>query len=263
MDINTLHPVSTEMRSRINTELLKIEAEYDVTIIYACESGSRAWGFNSTDSDYDVRFIYVEKPRAYMKVDRGRDVIEKPIDSLLDISGWSLHKALGLMLKSNPALYEWLDSPIVYRNSQAIMDQLRVLAPSYFKPEAAWYHYRSLCYNTYSRHLQGGEVRLKKYFYALRPIMAARWVMEKGSIPPMVFETLCQEVSDPVLLTEIEELLRKKRVSTEITHIPTNHVLREYIEAFLTIETPEFDKIRLGKIERLDEFLYHVVTTLA
>lgn len=263
MSNQELHPVDPQVRCRIMDELDKIGEEHDVEIIYACESGSRAWGFSSTDSDYDVRFIYVEKPKAYMKVNRGRDVIEKPIDAVLDISGWSLHKALGLMWKSNPALYEWLDSPIVYRNQPTVMDQFRALAPHYFKPEAAWYHYRSLCFNTFDRHLSDESVRLKKYFYALRPIMAARWVLEKGTVPPMVFEELCKEVKDPVLLTEIDELLRKKRVSTEITHIPTNNVLREYIEAFLAIEKPVFENIRLGKIDRLDEFLYYTVTRLA
>lgn len=263
MDFNSLHPVSDEMRKRICDELAKIEEEHDVTIVYACESGSRAWGFSSTDSDYDVRFIYVEKPHRYISVTEHRDVIEKPIDKLLDISGWSLHKALGLMWKSNPALYEWLASPIVYHQHPETMGPLRDMAPDYFKPEAAWYHYRSLCFNTFDRHLQGDSIRLKKYFYALRPILAACWVLDKGTIPPMVFHELAQGIVDAELVAEIDMLLDKKRVSTEITHIPSNTVIKDFIEEFLSIEKPDFTKIRLGQLSKLDAFLFEQVNHYA
>ena len=102
----------------IQRSIDEIEQSENVTVLYACESGSRAWGFHSQDSDYDVRFIYAHPPDWYLSVDleKKRDVIERPILDDLDVSGWDLRKSLQLFRKSNPPLLEWLDSPIVYRD---------------------------------------------------------------------------------------------------------------------------------------------------
>lgn len=106
MDVNERHPLSDAMRERVLEELARLERERNITVLYACESGSRAWGFASTDSDYDVRFVYVEKPEWFVQVDTARDVIERPLDDELDISGWELRKTLGLLRNSNPTLLE-------------------------------------------------------------------------------------------------------------------------------------------------------------
>ncbi|MBS4161445.1 nucleotidyltransferase domain-containing protein, partial [Klebsiella pneumoniae] len=102
------------MNQRINEELANIENMNHVKILFAVESGSRAWGFPSQDSDYDVRFIYVHQKDWYLSIDEKRDVIERPIHESLDISGWELTKALRLFRKSNPPLLEWLSSEMVY-----------------------------------------------------------------------------------------------------------------------------------------------------
>lgn len=109
------HPLPDAMRERVLEELTRLEQEHDVTVLYACESGSRAWGFASPDSDYDVRFVYVQQPDWYLRVDEPRDVLERPLTDELDLSGWELRKTLRLLRKSNPTLLEWLDSPLVYR----------------------------------------------------------------------------------------------------------------------------------------------------
>lgn len=137
MELHERHPLSSAMRERVLDELARIERERNVRVLYACESGSRAWGFASTDSDYDVRFVYVEKPEWFIQVDAGRDVIERPLDDELDISGWELRKTLGLLRKSNPTLLEWLDSPLVYRSEPAATARLRELAEAFYSPPAA------------------------------------------------------------------------------------------------------------------------------
>src|SRR4051794_14574214 len=101
---------------RVSAALLAVEHEKDVRVLYACESGSRAWGFASRDSDYDVPFLYVHERDWYLSVDDRRDVLEYPLRDELDVSGWELRKALRLLRKSNPPLLEWLNSPMVYRD---------------------------------------------------------------------------------------------------------------------------------------------------
>ncbi|MBK5075051.1 nucleotidyltransferase domain-containing protein [Budviciaceae bacterium CWB-B4] len=209
------HPVSAEMKNRILNELEEIERKFDVKVLYACESGSRGWGFASTDSDYDVRFIYVHKPEWYLTVEPGRDVIERPLDDELDISGWELRKALGLLKNANPTLLEWLDSPIVYREDSDFMDKFRTLAIEHFSSLRARYHYLSMAKKNFRGYLQGETVRLKKYLYVLRPLLAVKWIDERATVPPMPFSLLLDIVEDSLLLDEISYLLEVKRANTE------------------------------------------------
>ncbi|QBH97897.1 nucleotidyltransferase domain-containing protein [Limnobaculum zhutongyuii] len=209
------HPVSEEMKKRILNELEEIEVKFDVKVLYACESGSRGWGFASTDSDYDVRFIYVHKAEWYLTVEPGRDVIERPLDDELDISGWELRKALGLLKKANPTLLEWLDSPIVYREDSDFMDKFRTLAVEHFSSLRARYHYLSMAKKNFRGYLQGDTVRLKKYLYVLRPLLAVKWIDERATVPPMPFSLLLDIVEDKALLSEIDYLLKVKRANTE------------------------------------------------
>src|ERR1700744_3548568 len=145
-----------------------LEKENQVQILFACESGSRAWGFASTDSDYDVRFIYIQPRDHYFSIRERRDVIELPVDELLDVNGWDIRKALQLFLKSNCPLYEWLQSPIVYKETTGFAKELRDLMPAYFSHRAGGHHYLSMVRNTFENDLQSETVRIKKYFYALR-----------------------------------------------------------------------------------------------
>ena len=135
--------VTKSARAEINRRLKQVEIDHGVKIVYAVESGSRVWGFHSPDSDFDVRFLYIRPMAWYLSVRDRRDVIEVPIEDDFDLSGWDLQKALNLMSKSNPPLFEWFSSPIVYRTS-LIAEQLRKLGQSYFNPRAAIYHYISI-----------------------------------------------------------------------------------------------------------------------
>lgn len=165
-----------------------IEKDYQVKILYAVESGSRAWGFASKDSDYDVRFIYAHPVECYLSIEEKSGVIECPVSNLLDINGWDIKKALRLFKKSNPPLYEWLHSPIIYLEQGNFAQQLRKLMSTYYSPISSLKHYFHMAKGNYRDYLTGKRVKVKKYFYVLRPILACMWVERWGTVPPMEFE---------------------------------------------------------------------------
>lgn len=222
------------MRDEILARLDRIETEERVKILYACESGSRAWGFPSADSDFDVRFLYVHPRDWYLSVDleRKRDVIERPILDEIDLNGWDLRKALGLFWKSNPPLLEWLDSPIVYREQGRTAAQMRRLAQSYYSPKACMYHYLHMAKGNYREYLKGDRVWVKKYFYVLRPVLAIRW-LEKGlGVVPMKFQDLLDNtVESPELKQEIYRLIVEKERGAELDDGPRNPVIGDFLDS--------------------------------
>ena len=160
------------VRDTVNRCLDAIEREEGVRVLFACESGSRAWGFASPDSDYDVRFVYVQPRDWYLSIGDQRDVIERPIVDLYDVSGWDLRKALRLFRKSNPPMLEWLGSPIVYRERTTAAASLRRIAARSFSPRACAFHYLHMARGNYREYLQADALPLKKYLYVLRPLLA-------------------------------------------------------------------------------------------
>ena len=186
------------MKNIILEALEKIEQDYDVKVLYACESGSRAWGFPSEDSDYDVRFIYVHKKEYYLSIDpvgmgTKRDVIELPTNDLLDISGWDLTKSLKLFRKSNPPLLEWLHSGMIYYQNFSTIKQMKELQSSIFAPHSCLHHYLNMASRNFRQYLQSEIVKVKKYFYVLRPVLAARWIEQFNEFPPIEFQTLVEK----------------------------------------------------------------------
>lgn len=222
------------MNSVIIDKLLAIEDEHKVKILYACESGSRAWGFASPDSDYDVRFIYARPMNDYLSIRERKDVIELPVNEVLDISGWDLRKALGLFNKSNASLYEWLQSPIIYREQGNVREDLMQLSADFYSGRAGCHHYISMARNTFEFDLQAEKVKMKKYFYALRPLLAALWIIEKRTVPPMEFIYLRKLIEDKQWHTVIDNLLEKKKVADEKELISPIPLLQQWITAMLT-----------------------------
>ncbi|UPK70250.1 nucleotidyltransferase domain-containing protein [Chitinophaga filiformis] len=222
------------MHDIIVEKLLTIERERNVKILYACESGSRAWGFASPDSDYDVRFIYAQPADDYLSIEERKDVIELPVNEVLDIGGWNIRKVLQLFLKSNPPLYEWLQSPIVYKEQGAFKGELLQLSGKYFSGRAGCHHYISMTRNTFEHDLQGAQVRIKKYFYALRPVLAALWIIEKKTVPPITFNELRTLVEDKAWNDATDDLLERKKVSDEKTMITPVPLLQDWIEKMIT-----------------------------
>lgn len=254
--------VDATMRERVLQQLKAVEQRDNVRVLYACESGSRGWGFASPDSDYDVRFLYVHPPEWYLRVEAPRDVIELPIDDELDVCGWEWRKALGLLKGANPTLIEWLDSPIVYQQDEATIDALKALVPKWFSPLRARWHYYSMARKNFRGYLQGGEVRLKKYFYVLRPLLAVRWVEAGKGVPPMRFaDLLAGSELDASLHQEIDELLERKQRAGEAMYGPRRPLLHVFILAELARgETPPaLPDSRDGDISELDQLLMTTV----
>ena len=259
--------IPSEIQSEIREELSTIESSQDCKILLAVESGSRAWGFESIDSDYDVRFIYIRRPEWYLSVDLDlrRDVIERPISDLLDISGWDIRKALRLFAKSNPPLLEWLNSPIVYLERHKFADVLKALMPDYFSPVSSTYHYLHMAKGNYRDYLKGDTVWLKKYLYALRPVLAVRWIEQARGGVPMEFERLLLTLEgETELVYDIRQLVAAKMSGKELSRgpaIPTiSNFLRDEVERltrFNPVETAP--KVGFAPLNRLFQQMLSVV----
>ena len=221
-----------EVRRRLD----QVEASEGVRILLAVESGSRAWGFPSRDSDYDVRFVYIHPPEWYLSVDTEfrRDVIERPLLDEIDLSGWEIRKALLLFAKSNPPLLEWLASPLVYRDTQTLAPRLRDLLPTYYAPNASLYHYLHMAQGNSREYLQGDVVWLKKYFYVLRPLLAIRWIEQgRGPVPMLFTDVLAAIAEYPALVAAIEALRGRKMAAEELDRGPAIPVISDFIKAEL------------------------------
>lgn len=217
------------MQNIIIEKLREIEKSENIKILLAVESGSRAWGFASPDSDFDVRFIYVRPKEFYLKLDKTRDVIELPINDELDISGWDLKKALTLLHNSNPTLFEWLSSPIVYCKTDFI-DKYSEKINSYFSVKKSLYHYLHMAENNNHEFLRDDTVKLKKYFYVLRPVLACKWILEHKSQPPMRFVELLNAQLPDYIRGEVDKLLEIKINSPEIKMINRIEIINDYLE---------------------------------
>jgi predicted nucleotidyltransferase len=227
----------------IREKLRELEDQHQIRILYACESGSRAWGFPSPDSDFDVRFIYARTVTDYLNIHEIKDVIDLPVNEVLDIGGWDIKKVLKLFLKSNGPLYEWLQSPIIYKDDSGFANELRQLMPQYFSLRAGGNHYLSMALNTVTNDLQGEQVKLKRYFYALRSALACKWIIEKLTVPPMEFEKLRVLGDDRNFHSSVDELLKMKLISDEKTLIEPITSLDQWLN-----ETLSDCKIALGQI---------------
>jgi len=225
----------------IQRQLAEIESVEKVKILYACESGSRAWGFPSADSDYDIRFIYVHPTEWYLSIDEQRDVIERPITAdNFDISGWDLRKALRLFQKSNPPLLEWLGSPIIYKEESDVAQRLRSLAGDWYSPLVCIHHYLHMAENNYRDYLKGERVRTKKYFYVMRPLLAIQWIEKGYGVAPTSFGILVDRlVTDANLFFEIQSLIEKKKDGSELEDGSRIPVINDFIEN-------EFARLRAG-----------------
>ena len=217
------------MREVILEKLKEIENNNSVKILFAIESGSRAWGFASPDSDFDVRFVYAHPEEHYLSIHDHRDVIELPVDEVLDIGGWDIRKALRFMGKTNAIIYEWYQSPIIYTRNTNFIDELARVGNDYFSPRAAMHHYLSMTINTFEGSLKAEKVKLKKYFYALRPILAAEWIARYSTVPPMEFAKLRVMLDDRTINAEIDAMLTLKSTADEKSEYAPNQILNEFL----------------------------------
>jgi uncharacterized protein len=204
------------MREIILEKLKEIEDKNNVIILFAIESGSRGWGFSSSDSDYDVRFVYKHNPDWYLTIEENRDVIELPVNKILDINGWDIRKALRLSVKSNFVLWEWLQSPIVYIESDNFREKMLNVINNRFSPIGVAHAYLSLAKRTMETHYTKDTILIKKYFYIIRPLSSALWVIKNKTVPPMEFkDSLILFGDNKPFIKALDELMVKKANSTE------------------------------------------------
>ena len=228
--------ISPEVQAIVLERLRQLEVEEGVRILLAVESGSRAWGFPSQDSDYDVRFIYILPTDWYLsyRLENKPDTIERPIVDDFDCAGWDIRKAMKLFLKSNPPLFEWLDSSLIYLDRFGFAARLSDLRQEFFSAPACAYHYLHMAQGNYRSHLQGESVWLKKYFYVLRPLLAVRWIeQERGAVPMAFHELLVTIAGQTALLEDIQALLQRKMAGDELAEGPAIPSLQSFLSSEL------------------------------
>jgi len=219
------------MEKLIKQRLEGLEKEKNIKILYACESGSRAWGFASPNSDWDIRFIYVHPLSTYLSIGSPKEDINLPIDANeLDIAAWELRKTLRLFRGSNASPYEWLQSPIVYWNRENFRQRLWALRQQYFKPRSTAFHYLGLAKSSLKKGLDGDRMDIKKYFYVLRPLLAASWICEKQTVPPMEFLPLLDVLKDDAVYEAIQQLLAAKKKALEGDSTAVNPLIQAFVE---------------------------------
>lgn len=229
------------MLQTIQDTLALIEQEHHIRILYAVESGSRAWGFASPDSDYDVRYIYIRTVEDYLRIDSLRDTIEGPLDDILDFSGWDLKKALELLRKTNPSLMEWVQSPIVYRTSPE-WEILARYVSDYFSQQANLSHYFSMAHGNWQKHMRTEQIRLKGYLYVLRPLLCCLWLERYGTVPPVPYDQLCEGALPAELKPVMADLLRRKLAADESEQ--TDHIPE--LTGFIEQEIPRLKQVLRG-----------------
>ncbi|MEO9469793.1 nucleotidyltransferase domain-containing protein [Parasphingorhabdus sp.] len=244
--------IPANVQSEIESRLARIEAEDDVRILMAIESGSRAWGFPSPDSDYDVRFVFVRKRDWYLSLSPGRDVIEQPIVDEIDLNGWDIRKALGLLLKSNAVISEWIESPIRYRKDHSVIAALGSLADGVLDGRTLAHHYANLGRNNANRWIaKDQDVPVKKYFYSLRPALAIRFLRKNpGQRPPMDLQALIDASNiSRDLVADIDELVEAKKVTNE----KSNGMRKPAIDLFINDELGRASEV-VGRSDNDDRF---------
>jgi uncharacterized protein len=258
--------IPADILTEIDRRLEAIKADESVQLLMAVESGSRAWGFPSPDSDYDVRFVYLRKRDWYLSLSPGRDVIERPIVDEIDLNGWDIRKAIGLLLKSNAVISEWMESPIRYCEDHLIVEELRSLADGVLDGRALAFHYANLGRNAADRWLDGNDaVPVKKYFYALRPALAIQHVRLNSKVrPPMNLQELIAGCDlSPGLKADIDELVQAKSRTNE----RSNGTRRPDLDAFIRDElsrasdVPGRDRPDAAMLERANTLFLKLVNT--
>ena len=240
-DTASVTEIDPHIRQKIERQLAEIAKDDGVRLLLAIESGSRAWGFPSPDSDYDVRFIYVRDPRDYLTLQPSRDVIERPILDDLDVNGWDVRKALSLLLKHNAVVAEWINSPIRYFPDDPIVTQIGEIADRFFDPRGYALHYASLGQNNMQRwDLNAKGIPVKRYFYALRPALSVRALrLNPGKRPPMRLQELMLASNLPAgFSSEIDDLVALKSQTRE---------------AGVTKRSPMIEKLIVEELGRADE----------
>lgn len=252
------------MNSMISLALKGVETKNNIKILFACESGSRAWEFPSKDSDYDVRFIYMRPIEAYLTLTESPDTINCFLPNDLDFTGWDLKKALVLLGKSNICLYEWLGSSIVYKDESELCMQLKRLIPKYLNLKKCYHHYYSIAVNKYNEFVDVDTSSIKKLFYSLRSIIAALWIVKNQTMPHTSFIENIEGLSiDQKVLDKIRVMIELKALSNENHIIIPDPIIIDWMThtlEYLSSNNHELSSTKGHSIEVLNQIFLDKVT---
>ncbi|QHE51268.1 nucleotidyltransferase domain-containing protein [Pontibacillus sp. HMF3514] len=219
------------MKDHILHHIEQIEKQHNVKVLYACDAGSRAYGLHAPRSDYDIRFIYIHKPVWYLSIDQQRDVIELPVDDLLDMNGWDLQKTLKLFRKSNPPLFEWLQSELVYISDSFFLNSIKQLEVEVFSPVPVLFHYFHMAKGNVKDYLMQDEVKVKKYLHVLRPILMCKWIETYKKAPPIHFDKLLNDLLlHPGVKQALHYLKEVKKSQDGQIYVDRSPILHAFIE---------------------------------
>ena len=253
-----------EMENVILGHLHAIEQEHDVKVLLAVATGSRAWGWDSPSSDWDVRFIYVHKPEWYFKIESQRDVIEKMTDDNVDLAGWELRKALYLLKRNNPSLLEWLNSSTVFCSDEEFGCRIHEIEANFFNPVKSMYHYNGM-YNKYNERYFGEDgFPIKGFIYYLRGVLSCKWIETRMSLPPTRFSDLLDAtVEDQKIRSMIDDvikikkgLLKSDKQVVDASLVDYAHRLAEYYNSVIGSFRAELNE---APADVLDSILYDMV----
>ncbi|MBR5608808.1 MAG: nucleotidyltransferase domain-containing protein [Elusimicrobiaceae bacterium] len=250
------------MKEKIIKKLEELEKEHHIKIFHAVESGSRAWGFASQDSDYDVRFLYYHRPEWYFSVSKQADnLVQMQENNLLDFAGWELKKTLLLLIKGNMSLYEWIHSPIVYKQSKEF-DAFQALAQEFYNPKALMFSYVGLAENNCKAYADREKPKLKKYLYILRTLAACHWIEQRKTPPPIEMDKL-KEVfrHEPLIWDFLNNLIEEKKKGTELGVIDSPVLINRWIEEQLSYYKKLADRLpdSVKDTTLLSNFFYKTV----
>lgn len=246
------------MQAKIKHYLSELEKDKNITILLACETGSRAWGFPSPDSDYDVRIIYKHHKNWYLNLLEQKDSIELFFDdNEIDISGWDLRKSLRLLLKSNPPLLERIQSPIIYQADNDFVAEINTIAQQTYSRIATIHHYLSMAKKALADITSTPEYKLKRFFYALRASVACVWILEREEVPPIEFCKMLEQLDLPNdLVSRISELIALKATKSESYFHSGELELVKFMQNSLARAENEAQQLPAGKgqLLTLNEF---------
>ncbi len=238
-----------------------LENQYNIIVLYACEAGSRAWGYASPDSDFDVRFIYRHKLDFYLSLHKQKDTIDPAIQDNPDMGGWDIQKALLLLQKSNIPLLEWVYSTITYLSDENFDKQLQAIATSFFSPITGFYHYQSMA-KKHAALCDKSQYKLKHLFYALRTACAAYWITQKQNFPPVDFTKLLGGLDIPVdLRDEISRLVIIKAAQNESYLHPADKRIVDFLYDLLIENEKAANNLKTsnGESEVLNNFYKAII----
>jgi len=251
------------MKERINKYITELEKEKGIEVLLACETGSRAWGFPSPDSDYDVRIIYKHNTEWYLSLTEEKDTIEVFYDNNdIDISGWDLRKSLRLIWKSNAALIERIQSPIIYKKNSEFVDGINLIAQKTYSRIGTIHHYLSMAKKKLSEVEESQDYKLKTFFYALRASVACLWILEKEIMPPIEFGTMLNELDiDEKLKSRIKELIELKSTISESYMHKDEHDLILFMKSCIERADVEAKTLPASNAEmnELNEFFRQII----